>query len=182
MAVRVEHRFTLEEAVTGILAAGCGDPLRGVGELSVRRVRAALRDVVSGQARERPGARRHRLADDVQAELVRIRLFSDPATVPRPHPYEFVAVSVEHQFTLDEATAAVMAAKPMVRPGPGRHIVPLTAREVREALCFAARHGTCGTPIRLRPESGDPDRLATWTRDELIRLRVFTGPATAATP
>ncbi|MBN9743268.1 hypothetical protein DMP23_19530 [Amycolatopsis sp. A1MSW2902] len=89
-------------------------------------------------------------------------------------------VVVEHQFTFAEAVEAVMAVKSMVRPAPGRRIVPLTAAEVRSALWWCAEHGPDDELMerwRLEPADGPVNRLAGWVRGELVRLGVFTGPA-----
>jgi hypothetical protein len=89
---------------------------------------------------------------------------------------EHVVVTVKHQFTLDEAVLAVMAAKSSVRPGQGRRVVPLTVAEVRAALHYEARHAHAHEVIaqlRTEPHDGPAHRLASWARSELLRLRIF---------
>ncbi|GAA3547024.1 hypothetical protein GCM10022222_33310 [Amycolatopsis ultiminotia] len=199
VAVRVEHRFTVDEAVIGVLAAHPGHPAgpagrpAAVGTLSVREVRAALKKSASDRlcpgmsARlegEHPGGRWHRSADAVRAELVRLRMFSEPGGGAGAGRYEFVAVPVEHRFAVYDAVVAVMSAKAVVRPVPGRRIVPLTVREVRRALEFSARHGPCAELVRrwqAEPAGGPLEGLAGWVRAELVRLRVFSGAAAETT-
>lgn len=192
VAVWVRHQFTVNEAVEAVLAshaAAHGGSLRAVvGELSVRGVRADLKR--AGLQRQFGGTHapsagaaesvvRGFQASRVRGQLVRLGMFPS-AAAGRQVGDAAQEVVVEHQFTFAETVAAVMAVKSMVRPAPGRRIVPLTAAEVRSALWWSAEHGPdCELIQRWRagPEGGPLDRLAGWVRGELVRLRVFTGPA-----
>ncbi|MGW7531020.1 hypothetical protein [Amycolatopsis sp. NPDC054798] len=189
VAVRVRHQFTLDEAVGVVLAAraaGCDGPPRGVGELSVRGVRAELkragcdRRFAGGRARSAAGGSvaGSRQVEQVRGQLVRLGMFPEPGA-DGASDYAAQEVVVEHQFTFAEAVAAVMATKPMVRPAPGRRLVPLTAREVRTALWWSAEHGPdaeLADRWRAEPADGPLNRLAGWVGGELVRLGVFAGP------
>lgn len=191
VAVRVRHRFTLDEAVGAVLAAraaGCDGPLRRAGELSVRGVRAELkragrdRRFAGGRTRSAVGesvaGQGWAAAAQVRGQLVRLGMFPEPGA-DGASDYSAQEVVVEHQFTFAEAVAAVMATKPMVRPAPGRRLVPLTAREVRTALWWSAEHGSdaeLAERWRAEPADGPLNRLAGWVGGELVRLGVFAGP------
>ncbi|SFO81577.1 hypothetical protein SAMN05421854_10391 [Amycolatopsis rubida] len=185
----VRHRFTLGEAVEAVLdshAAAHGGTLSvAVGELSVLGVRVDLKR--AGRGRQSAGTRVPPVDPDcvvrrcqvarVRGQLVRLGMF--PATAGSRGDCAAQEVVVEHQFTFAEAVAAVMGVKSMVRPAPGRRIVPLTAGEVRSALWWSAEHGPDRVLLerwRAEPEDGPLNRLAGWVRGELTRLRVFTGP------
>lgn len=187
----VRHQFTVNEAVEAVLAshaAAYGGSLSvAVGELSVRGVRADLRR--AGRGRQSGGMRalpvdaesvvRRFQTARVRGQLVRLGMFPAAAAGGRGEGAAQEVV-VEHQFTFAEAVAAVMGVKSMVRPVPGRRIVPLTAGEVRSALWWSAGHGPDGVLMeqwRAEPADGPLNRLAGWVRGELVRLRVFTGPA-----